>query len=313
MNEQEQEFADWMYAAIQNYSKNDERGQQSQQFRVGVSDVGYCSERTRRMLDQQVPEDADMLTAFLGTAIGDHVERAAVFADDRVLAQTTVKVRLTGETRTYDVEGHPDLIFPHENLVMDGKTSYGLQMAERMGADQQKNFQRHLYGMGALLGGLLDTDDPADVRVGNVWLDRSGRTKRVHAEIVPLDLEVVEEAARWVDGVVYAYLNREEAQKEPAREVCQATCGFYRTCRQHDTDVSGLLTDPEVVEAVLMYGEGADLARKAASLKDEAKPILEGMSGSIGTHTVRWIVVNGANGKTSTRIQVQPIKKGLVL
>lgn len=297
MDFREADLAARIYRAIQNYTVNDERGQQTQQFKVGVSDLGYCSERTRRMLDRQTYDhEPDMLKAFLGTAIGDHAERAIeVSWDSPVIRQSEVTLRMRGMGgRHYDVTGHPDIVIPAENLVLDGKTSFGLAMAERLGADQQKRFQRHAYGMGALLAGMLDTDKPEDVVVGNFWLDRSGKEQRVHVEAEPLSMDVLAAAEEWLDAVVYAFLNGEEAQKEPAREVCATTCGFYRTCREYDTDVRGLLTDPEVVEAINMYDQGQDMERVGKSLKEQAKPFLTDISGSTGEFTLRWIHVNAA-------------------
>ena len=44
-----------------------------------------------------------------------------------------------------------------------------------------------------------------------------------------------------------------EALKEPPREVCAATCGFFKGCREWETDVEGLLTDDTVLEAVTKH------------------------------------------------------------
>ena len=295
MDEEEQALAGLIYSSIQHYSKNSERGMQAQEFRVGVSDLGYCSERTRRMLDQQVPDDTDLLAAFIGTAIGDHVEAAiAKNADEFEGAATQVEVEVTlaGEERDYHLSGHPDVLLPAKGIVLDGKTSFGLALARRLGADQQKQYQRHLYGLGAWEGGWFGDLPLSEVRVGNVWVDRAGIEKEVHVELEPFSAEVVREAARWLDEVVYAYLNNEEARKEPAREVCEATCGFFKVCRAFDTDVTGLLTDETVLAAIEMYREGASLEKEGRSLKAQAKPALEGIAGSTGTHTLRWVHVN---------------------
>lgn len=294
MDEEEQAVADMVYSAIQNFSKNSDRGLKAQNFEVGVSDLGYCSERLRRMLDRQVPEDTDLLQAFIGTALGDHVEQAVEKSHDfagNVLTQAAVRVPLQGETRTYDVTGHPDILMPVSGVVLDTKTSFGLALARRVGADQQKRFQRHLYAKGAHLAGYFEMP-LEEVRVGNVWIDRSGVEKNVHVELEPYSEEVVAEAARWLDAVVYAYLNGEEAMKEPAREVCAATCGFFRVCRAYDTDVTGLLSDPTVLAAVEMYQEGLAMERDGKRLKAQAKPALDGIGGSTGQFSVRWIHVN---------------------
>jgi len=301
MNEHEQQVADAIYAAMMEFSINSERGQQAKEFRVGISDLGYCSERTRRMLDQQVPKDTDMLKAFIGTAIGDHVEQAVLKAYPDVVRQAEVVLRLEHDGHVYDVPGHPDLVFPLDGMVLDAKSSSGLSLARRLGADQQKNFQRHGYGYACWEAGMFGDIPVEDVKVGNVWVDRAGNEQEVHVEIVPLDVSVLEDAARWLSDVIYAYVQGEEARKEPAREVCEVTCGFFDVCRAYDTDVSGLLTDPTVLEAVAMYKEGLALEKQGKKLKEDAKPALKGIEGSTGEFTVRWVHINETEVPASTR------------
>lgn len=301
MTEEEADLAKRIYAAIQHAATATARGEQAAQFRVGMSDLGYCSERTRRMLDQQVPEDTDMFKAWLGTIIGDGLEDAMVQSYPNVVKQATVELTLHGDMHDYTLPGHPDLIWPEERLVIDGKSAFGLNVARRMGADQQKQFQRHAYGKAAWEAGYFGDAPLSEVRVGNVWLDRSGTETEVHVQIEPFSEEVLFNAAQWLDEVVLAYTEGREAMKEPAREVCAATCGFFRDCRAFDTDVTGLLTDPVVLEAVAMHEEGKVLAKRAKSLKDEAKGVLNGITGATGGYTVRWVNVEPTEIKGFTR------------
>lgn len=314
MSEEDAALARELYAALQSFTVNSERGQQAQDFRVGLSDLGYCSERTRRMLDQQEPEDVDMLLAFIGTALGDHIEQAVAAAFEDAVIQPEVSVDLDGESgRTYTVPGHPDVVL-RRGLVLDAKTSYDLTIPERVGADQQKQFQRHTYGRAAWEAGLFDdTVGLTDVRVGNIWLDRSGKSKRVHVQTEPLDLDVVRDAAVWLDNVVEDYLKGDVSQKEPPREVCAVTCGFYSTCRALDSDVEGRLTDPSVLAATEMYREGLTMEKDGKALKNEAKAALMGVSGFTGRHTVRWIHVNESEypaGKRAAhqRLDIREVK-----
>jgi len=275
----EVEVADAIYAAIQSYSTGDERSLQAKRWQVGVSDIGYCSERTRRMLAQDNPEDTDYLTAFLGTAIGDHLEKAVKeYAYREALIQPPVLLTLRSPTHTYQIPGHPDIVLP-SGLVLDGKTSRGLSLAERTGfTDRQKKFQRHGYALAAHDAGLFDV--PLDeVKVGNVWIDRAGDDKRVLVRIEDYDPEVIAEMVEWLEEVIYAFTHDSEARKEPPREVCAATCGFFGTCRAFDTDVAGLITDEQILAAIAQYEEGKDLVRIGERLKDQAKPALSGMEG----------------------------------
>lgn len=302
MSPEEQKLADELYAGIMSYSGNSVRSQQAKDFRVGVSDLGFCSERTKRMLKQEHPDDTDMLTAFIGTALGDHVERAAAQTWDDATIQAEVEVVLPGDRgNTYTVRGHPDIVRTC-GIVLDVKTRRGLWLAEKVGATQQQRFQRNLYGVGAFHAGMFD---PAirlrDVRVGNVWMDRAGDDKRLHVELEPLDLSVIDDAGRWLDEVINAYLTDTEAMKEPARQICEATCGFFEECRGGDLDVEGLITDPEHLAAIELNMEAMRMSRAANQMKDQAKAALEGVNGSTGEYLVSWTFVNGTVIPEQTR------------
>lgn len=290
MNENEERIAKQIYGAIQESMHQSDRSQQAQQFRVGVSDLGYCSERLRRFLAKEVPDETDMLAAFIGTWIGEGVEHAVfkhLWPD--ALIQKEIMVRLEGDQGTYLIPGHPDIIEPTEDILIDVKTSNGLEFARRHGfEDRQKKYQRHLYAKTAIEHGWLTEN----CQVGNLWLDRSAAEKEPLLRLEPYDPQVVEEATQWLDGVIYAWSNEETAAKEPPREMCTA-CGFYQTCRALDTDVEGLLTAPEVLTAVDVYEEALALERKAKIMKAEVKGALDGIAGSTGTHLVRWVHVAG--------------------
>jgi hypothetical protein len=291
----EEALANEVYEAIQNASNYSERSQQSDDFRIGISDLGYCSEKVRRMV-AGIPEPVtDKLPAFIGTALGDHVEQACMALWPDAIRQATVSLTLRGDGGTYVLTGHPDLI-RRDGLVVDFKSTRGLAKPRRTGPSQQQQFQRHGYGMGAFEAGLFDDSVGIDdVRVANVWVDRAGDDRELYVHMEPLSIDVIEQAAFWLDDLVYAYRHGQEARKEPAREVCAKTCGHFATCRALDTDVEGLLTDEGVVTAVDMYREANALERKARRLKDQAKQELEGISGSTGKYTVRWVHVNGSH------------------
>lgn len=312
-----EDIAKVMYQAVQDTSNFSSRSEQARQFRVGVSDIGFCSERTRRMLDQQVPYDTDVLAAFIGTAVGDYMERAAMRVWPHAIRQAEVTLTLVGESgREYVLTGHPDLIVPEEGLVIDFKTDYGLTTVERTGPSDQQQYQRHGYAKAAYDAGLFPAHFRLeDIRVANVWLDRAAIDKRLHCQMEPYDEGWVHGAAAWLDDVVYAYLQGEEARKEPPRDMCAVVCGFFDVCRAYDTDVEGLLTDKVVLNSVEMYREGLDLERKGRKLKDEAKAHLTGIQGSTGQFMVRWTRVNETEVPASVRrgydkLEVRAIPRG---
>ena len=294
MTPDDEELAKRLYAALMDASLNSVRAKKQKGFQLGVSDLGFCSERIRRTLDQQVPEDTDVLTAWIGTALGDAAEDSIVAAwETEVVKQAEVKVKLTGDQNQYTLTGHPDLVFPVESMMLDGKTTFGLSDVERNGPNQQQNFQRHMYGLGAYAAGMFpNATSPEQVTVGNFWIDRGGNDKYLVVDTEPLDLEVVEEATRWLDDVVYAFVNNEEARKEPPREMCAVTCGFYRPCRAYDTDIEGLITDEVQIRNVAAYDEGRAMEKAGRRLKDQAKVALAGVTGFTDRFTVRWTHVN---------------------
>jgi len=316
MDDDEKQIAAALYGAMQDMSNYSARSLQAQAFQVGVSDLGFCSERTRRMLDQQVPEDTDMLAAWLGTAIGDHAEQAAIRLWPHGVRQSEVSVTLHGESgRDYVLTGHPDFILPDEGIVIDFKTDYGLGTVKRTGPSRQQQFQRNMYAKAAWQMGMFPLAlRLQDIRVANVWIDRAGIDKELHVDMKPYDESIVEEATQWLDDMVYAYINGEEARKEPPREMCAVVCGFYRVCRAYDTDVEGLLTDTVALTGVQMYQEGLALEKQGKKLKDEAKQHLRGITGSTGEYMVRWTHINETVVPESHRaaydkLDVRPIPK----
>ena len=294
-------FAHDIYNAVMTFDEERPRSKQSANFVVGMSELGFCSERTRRMLAGITPGPTDKLAAFFGTALGDYIEQAIVHKWPNVIRQADVAAVLHGDLRTYTVTGHPDLIFPDLGLMLDVKTDRGLADVERHGPSRQQQFQRHGYGLGAWEGGFFPEFALDEIRVGNVWFDRAADEKRCYVQTEKYNPEVVEEAAMWLDDVVYAYLQDEQARKEPPRQMCQVICGHFATCRALDTDVEGLIDDPETVHALALYQEGLALEREGAKLKDQAKPRLKGATGSTGEFTIRWVHVDETEVPASTR------------
>ena len=312
MNDLDRQIADEVYGAMMESQLKSDRAMQAQQFRVGVSDLGYCSERLRRFLDRQEGgTEPDMLAAFMGTWLGSGIEHAFKAVHPEAVIQSEVTLHLRGETNSYEVPGHPDIIW--RNMVLDAKTSMRLAGAARHGfEDDQKRFQRHMYGLAAWEAGLLGEIALDEVLVGNIWLDRSAQDKELLVRTEPLDLEVIDEAIRWLDQVVYSWQHGEEAQKEPAREVCETTCLFYRECRAFDTDVSGLITDEKKLDAVNMYVEGGEMKKRGTALQEAAKDELDGVVGSTGTHSVRWVHISPTFGEKKragySKLQISELK-----
>lgn len=297
MDATEQALADSLYAAIQTATTSTARSQQAREFRIGVSDLGFCQERTRRMLGGETPGETDMILAWIGTVLGDAAEDAFIAANPTWVKQSEVevimKVLVNGEPYQVVIPGHPDVINPAEGILLDVKTDDGLADVERNGPTKSHLFQRNLYAVGAYEAGLFSPlIGLDDIRVGNVWIDRAGRDKRLHVNLRPLDLDVVDEARTWLEDVIYAHVNNEPAEKTPPRDMCAVVCGFYEVCRLFDTDVSGLLDDPVLIQNAEMYLEGRDLEREGKRLKDQAKQKLSGFDGIVPVGERKFVLRN---------------------
>jgi len=293
MTDAETTLAQTIYQAVQWHSTRSERAQQAAEFRAGISDLGFCSERLRRMLMQMQPDEVDMLPAAWGTAIGQFAEDAVMFHGTAGwVSQPEVTVVLRGDGGTYRVKGHPDLV-DVAGVVVDLKTSRGLSGPERTGPSQQQQFQRHCYAAGAHAAGLFGDLPIEDVQVANVWFDRAGDDRYAYCHMEPFSHDIVQHATWWLDDVVYAFKHHQEARKEPPRDMCFKVCGFARDCRGGDIgDEQGLITDPGLVGSINTYAEGLALEREGKRLKDQAKAALEGIHGSTGEWAVSWSHVN---------------------
>lgn len=230
MNPAEQGLSQGFYKAIQAMTNNTERSLQASARKIGVSELGFCSEKLRRILDGQTAEERDKTKAFVGTALGDHIEQAICAAYPNVIRQSEVTITLVGDQGTFSIGGHPDIVMP-SGFLLDVKTVNGLRIVQRTGPSQQQQFQRHCYAKAAHQAGMFG-DLPLDqVQVGNVWFDRAAEEVEPYVQMEPYDERVVEAATQWLDDVVYAFRNGEEARKEPPIAMCAKTCGFYLDCR----------------------------------------------------------------------------------
>ena len=79
------------------------------------------------MIDRQVPEDTDLLAAFIGTWLGEGVEVAIASAYPNALVQRQVSLTLEGDHGTYRLSGHPDVILAEDGILLDGRTLYVVQ------------------------------------------------------------------------------------------------------------------------------------------------------------------------------------------
>lgn len=280
------------------------RTQQANRRELGVSDIGKCREYVRLFLDGVPFTDQPKTTAArIGTFIHKGALEARRAAQPHLLIEQTVQVALPNGMI---VQGHADEIDPVRAEVTDAKTTDGLAVVRRKGADGQQRFQRHLYGWGAWQAGLFGDIHPSQVTVRNVWLDRSGGEDTVHVEQEPLSKDVLNEAVEWLYEVEEAREAGREAPKDQQVEWCRRFCPFATACRGTE-DTSTSIFEPRTVEAVDLYAEGHALMKEGEQLKEAARVVMGEVQGSTGRHVVKRTFVESKGRQPYWRVTVTPI------
>lgn len=298
--------------AIDASMKESDRSKWAESNHLGISDIGHCREYVRRMIAgvPWVDEQEDFAAAFIGTAVGAYVEKAVAAA--MAEASTQMKVTLDLDIRGYKVSlpGTADVMLDRKSMI-DVKTKDGLGVVRRSGPTLQQVFQVTLYATALIQAGVLDED----CHVGLAFIDRSGREPDPFVYGWRYDARVLDDIRSWLDDVIYALENDETASKDQPRNVCFAVCPYASDCRGMDTDVTGVLRDPEVVAAARVYRETTDAIRALEKDQKSAVSVLRGKAGQTGEFTVRWInvpagYVEGYERRAYERIDVRRTKKG---
>jgi hypothetical protein len=301
-------------ATIDRSTNQSARSQQSQKRLLGVSDVGNCREYVRRVIVaedvSQTPHAYD-LAAFVGTAVGDHIENAVIdqYPGQGWTKQAEVTVRLEVRGWVLAIPGHPDL-FNRNNLI-DFKTRDGLGVVRKAGPTDQERFQRALYASALIADGRMDEK----CWLHNVYLDRSGQDTVPVVWTEQYDWHTVVEASEWLADVIYAVENGEESMRDKPRDWCWAACPFAPRCRgDQDSDVEGRITDPVFVDAVRVYRDSMDKIKALEKDKKSAQSVLLGVSGLIDNYRVRTVevgptVIPEQERAGFRRLDVRPIRE----
>lgn len=277
------------------------RSQQALRGEIGASDLGFCRERTRRVLTHAVPTDVpDKWSAILGNYIDAGV-KAARQASERPGLMHDVRLQVTLPSG-YTLWCSLDELDTEEPAYNDVKTKDGLALIRRTTAGDQPRYQRHVCYYAAHQNGLV----PAEGIVRNIFLDRSGNDRHPHVEQEPFDMNVVLEADAWLSDAVYAAQHAEEAMKDAPRPVCERFCEFFTACRlREDSAEQEYLTGHRA--RILAEMVAAKKRRdEAAAVYDEARLQLMGTTGRSDRHWIRSTVMN--NKSASVRVDVDEIE-----
>ena len=279
--------------ALRDYMDGSDRSKQASDGILGPSDIGFCRQKAALVTRGVAPSDpTPKWAAAVGTAIHNYVEAAIKKAHpDWILGSIdglTVTATLpSGAT----ISGHPDIVVPSANAVLDIKTVDGFEWIKREGTSLNHKYQRHLYALGCVQAGIFD--ESRDVFVGNVYFDRSGREQEPVVVIEPMDHTLTIEIDSWINDVIYAVKNNEDASRDIPSPVCERICSFFTACRGGLETHEGMINieDPDLLAAIDMYVEARDMTKMADSMKREAQARLDGINGSTGKYQVRWVDV----------------------
>lgn len=279
-------------AAIKGSMDGSARSIQAAEGIIGPSDVGFCRNKVALMVKGVAPTDSPpKWSAAVGTAIHNYVEAAIKEMYPDWLVGSIDEIETTTVLPSgAEIKGHPDVVVPAANAVLDIKTVDGFEWIKREGTSLQHKYQRHLYAMGLVQMGLLSPDN---LLVGNVYFDRSGKESEPIVLVEEFDPTLTNEIDSWVQDVIYAVKNGEDASRDIPAAVCERICSHFTACRGalEVHDGAEPITNPELLAAVRMYVEARDTASAAEKAKKEAQQRLLGVNGSTGDYNVRWVEV----------------------
>lgn len=330
--------------AINKSMSMSDRSMYARDNKIGVSDIGTCREYVRRTIvgEPWSDEQDNFAAAFTGTAVGMLGEMAVAKYIPGAEVQIPVVVHLTVRGFELHLPGHADVMISRadatllehhsacENTGPDGmgcncgavknahdelwdfKTKDGLGVVKRTGPTLQQMFQVTMYAKALIDEGRLRQEG---LTLSLVFIDRSGAEPEPFVFSFAYDEQVLAACIEWIDDVIYAVENDEQASKDMPRNWCESSCPRVTACRGGDTDVSGLIEDPIVKEAVKVYLESGATIKAATKDKESAKSALVGVAGSTGEHIIRWVDVPETEIAATTRrgysrIGITPIKKG---
>lgn len=281
-------IAEQVKAALNNQEHHSPRAIQSRMGILGPSDIGFCRQKaTLTAKGTQATDEVSMWAAQIGTAMHNYVEAALhdVYPSWKLGSIHDMYVRATLPSGA-QIGGHPDIVIADEKTIIDIKTVNGFSWVRRAGVSDSHKYQRHLYALGMIQ---QYGWDPEDTKVGNLYMDRSGSEDDFILEIEPFDPSLTYEIDNWVQDVIYAVENNEDASRDIAAPVCERICSFYTVCRGGlETSEEENYTEDGLVQAVAAYVDARAAEKEAKALKTEAQSRLRGVNGTVGDHQVRW-------------------------
>lgn len=278
--------------ALKAHMDGSSRSKQAADGILGPSDIGFCRNKAALMTKGvAATDDPPKWAAAVGTALHNYIEAAIKEAHPDWLVGSIDGIRVTATLPSgAEISGHPDIVVPSANAVLDIKTVDGFQWIKREGTSLQHKYQRHLYAMGLIQGGILDDTKP--ILVGNIYFDRSGKEPEPLVLVEDMDATLTPEIDSWVQDVIYSVNQGEDASRDVPAAVCERICSHYTACRGGlETYEAEFIDNPELLSAVDMYVQGRDMKKEGEAMQKAAQALLDGVNGSTGTYQVRWVDV----------------------
>ena len=280
-------------SALTTHMDGTARSKQSAAGILGPSDIGFCRQKAALMTKEVPASDVTpKWAAAVGTAIHNYVEAAIKETHPDWILGSIDNLKVTATLPSgAEISGHPDIVIPDQNTVLDIKTVDGFEWVKREGASQNHLYQRHLYTLGCIQAGMFDMTKP--VYVGNVYFDRSGKQSDPLVLVEEFNPALTSEIDNWITDVIYAVKNNEDASRDIPAARCERICNYFTVCRGalEVHDGGELITDPTLLSAIDMYLEGRSLESKGTDMKKAAQQHLVGINGSNGEYQVRWVEV----------------------
>lgn len=292
-----EQIADLVVQAIVNNSMTSARTAQSNDNKIGASELGMCRSYLQRMILQEEKREEERIpwAAFIGTALGDALEAALMKSNPDIVTQYETETLFpSGRLVPGHIDAHLATAMDEVGggWVLDFKAKDGLVVSERGEPDRAHVYQIVSYYLALVQQGILD---PATAKAFIVYVDRSGRDSTPVVKEIHVTNHLINEIDEFVGDAVQAVLDGVEAPRDRPYEWCNIACPFFLNCRGSDElHAEGLITDPEVLTAAAAYQDGLNLEREGKRLKEGAKPYLEGRAGSTGTHVLSWTHVNAS-------------------
>ena len=315
MSDRSDKIKDIITSALQINMAESPRSVQSDQGILGPSDIGFCRQKAALMTRGVAPTDiTPKWAAAVGTAIHNYVEAALKEQHPDWILGSIDELRVTATLPSgATISGHPDIVVPSANAVLDIKTVDGFEWIKREGTSPQHKYQRHLYAMGCIQEGILKEDG---LIVGNIYFDRSGKENEPLVLIEDYDPTLTDEIDSWITDVIYAVKNNEDAARDIPAAVCERICSHFTACRGalETHDGGDLITHPTLVTAIDMYVEARELGKQADAMKKAAQGELLGINGSTGDYQIRWVsvaptVVNSFEKQGYERMDIRKVRK----